>query len=131
MVSILSYVVMLSLYRILKNSKSRLSSNTLKMQWMLFKAFVLSIVSYFILIPTSGLVLLALTHMESYASLVGCITFVIVSLHSIAEYFILIYFIEPYRRFWLKCFRKIFFVLVKFKKPTPVLMLSNLTSHTG
>lgn len=131
MVAILSLTFIFSLYRILKTSKNRFSNVTLKMQWMLFKTFVYSIMCYFIFIlsPILGLLALVLFQVRAYSASIFCFMMVIISFHSIADYFILIYFIKPYRRFWANHLRKIFPMIFK-NNVNPIVQMNNLTVYT-
>ena len=101
---------------------------TLKMQWMLFKTFCLSIVSavMLLLVPVILLAILGVARVHAYAAPITNILQVVMAFHSIIDYTILMYFILPYRKFCIKCFQRVFFFL-KFKKQNQILVKSVAT----
>jgi hypothetical protein len=116
--------VILSLYYKLVNNNSSIKS-TKKLQLMLFKALVIQIVVIytFVLIPILGIAFLHIFEVEDGANAsMMCVAFM--SFCELADYFVIVYFIKPYRTAFLK--------MVRFADPRSTCKFSaivNLTKH--
>lgn len=133
----LSISFLFRLYRILKTGRNRFAESTYQMQMMLFRVVTLSIIAYviFLTIPLASILLLRVLNVQKYGALLVCLFVFMVSMHSLIDYIILLYFTTSYRKFCVKCFNRVFFFIAKFKNSNSVVIvssqiLSNQTAHT-
>ena len=111
------------MYRILSAGASRFSPTTLKLQWMFYKALGFSLFSFliFLISPVFFGAFIYLTGLfEAYSTPLFLFFIVFLTLHSISDYIILMYFIKPYREFCKSCFRAIYLKLIRKSNQTVI-----------
>lgn len=119
----------IDLHRMLKKSENKNSDKTIKMQRMIIKVIVLQTFDAIILfsIPLVGFLLLFLSRV-SFANpkmpLLSLSIFSGVDIHPFTNYFLLVYYVKPYRR-WVKKQLGKFVGIFKVRNSTNVISLQS------
>jgi hypothetical protein len=135
LVFIVSVSFSVIMYRILSAGASRFSPTTLKLQWMFYKALLLSLFSFllFLISPIFFLAFINLTGLfDKYSTPLALFFIVFLTLHSISDYIILMYCIKPYREFCKRCFLAIYLKLMRKSNQTVIQVVQSsvhINSH--
>ena len=126
-------VLITHLYFAIKKIGPLLSTETRHMQMMLYKVICLQFVSItvFFASPIIFMLLMFITEIRSeYTNPFSCFLIVLLELHALTDYFILLYFIKPYRKFVASCFHRVL-LFFRFKtatvSPAPIVFVTSGT----